>query len=118
MSYNSALKVADQLEAIANWQNDQVYAKTKSGTLLKSAADHIRLLIDDCESLGAAVDALKAEVACPDCGCALPSDAEAKECGCDSPICSREGTLVNAFLKLYHRPQPITEALERSTQDS
>lgn len=32
------------------------------------------------------------QLRCPDCGCATPEEAEAGECGCDSPVCSVEVT--------------------------
>lgn len=36
----------------------------------------------------AEVDRLRAELRCPDCGCATPDDAGAAECGCDGPRCA------------------------------
>jgi ABC-type sugar transport system ATPase subunit len=30
---------------------------------------------------------MKNEQRCSACGCATPSEAEAKECGCDAPVC-------------------------------
>lgn len=40
------------------------------------------------------------ELRCPDCGCADQIDAESHECGCDSPVCARDGreTLATAYV--------------------
>lgn len=37
------------------------------------------------------LDEANDELRCPACGCATPEDAEANECGCDAPVCSRDG---------------------------
>ena len=31
------------------------------------------------------------ELRCPECGCGDAIDAESRECGCDAPLCAREG---------------------------
>lgn len=40
---------------------------------------------------------LRVETKCLACGCSTPEDAESKECGCESAICSRTIPLAHAF---------------------
>lgn len=49
------------------------------------------------------IENLKIQTRCPDCGCATPEDAEASECGCDSPVCriTAPGTLATEFAGLH-----------------
>jgi hypothetical protein len=48
----------------------------------------IERLNDELTGLDAAFQDLKHQTRCTDCGCATPEDADAKECGCESPVCT------------------------------
>lgn len=60
----------------------------------------LQCLQDDFERAERTIEELRAEVACPACGCATVADADSSECGCDSAVCSRRGPLVVECLRL------------------
>lgn len=61
----------------------------------------------DSESRGARLADALDQLRCPDCKCGDQTDAECKECGCDSPVCARDGskTLAEAYLAAESRAQ-------------
>ena len=62
-----------------------------------------RPLREEIEQLEARLNESKDEQRCSACGCATPKDAEARECGCDAPVCNiqRPETLATAYERLY-----------------
>lgn len=57
------------------------------------------------------VKSLEVEARCPDCGCCTPEDADAAECGCDAPVCMREGTLAECVVDLTTERDALKEQL-------
>jgi hypothetical protein len=70
-------------------------------------------LTEDLDRMTRENNELRAEIACPDCGCCTPEDAEAAECGCDSVICMREGTLVEEVIEFRRRFDLYVQACQR-----
>ena len=57
---------------------------------------------------------LMTECRCPDCRCATPEDAERNECGCDSPVCQRDGgiSLAQHFATLKARHDRLVALIQ------
>lgn len=67
-----------------------------------------RVLDEDMASTERRLKAALIELRCPDCKCSDQIDAESSECGCDSPVCSRDGsmTLAEAYVKALSDRNP------------
>lgn len=108
------LRIVACVNAMAGIPNPSEYRERAD----KAAKESVVLRADlSCavERLNAALDELR----CPDCKCADQIDAECKECGCDSPVCARDGskTLAQAYLDaLTERDSAIKERDEAVRQ--
>ena len=70
-------------------------------------------LQEDYESQQKLVSILRQECECPDCKCATSEDADSKECGCNSIVCSREDvTLVAGFIRVTAERDRLKEDLQ------
>lgn len=91
-------------------------------------------LLDRAESVEDKLDELEAEyerdkrdfeeahseIKCPECGCGVISDCEAAECGCDAPVCSRDGgkTLAEHYVSAIAEVERLRGALIRIFDDN
>jgi predicted Zn-ribbon and HTH transcriptional regulator len=63
----------------------------------------------ECDRLKERVAELENNQRCPECKCATSQDAEASECGCDAPVCAREGALGEAYSTVHKDREQLKE---------